>query len=148
MLKAINTTNQRSSQAKSFYAVSVAGGGDTKAFDITVNVFNVYSTFGNHSVINLFPCGQFVLFRSLDGKSAVLVQSKNTQISFVISLSAFKDELAQVRTQKKEFQEQMDGIIPWSEWIALIQPCYYEGERGNKSYGKIDASAVYTAKSL
>ena len=28
----------------------------------------------------------------------------------------------------------MDGIIPWSEWIALIQPCYYEGERGDKSY--------------
>ena len=51
-----------------------------------------------------------------------------------ISLSAFKDELAQVRTKKKEFLEQMDGIIPWSEWIALIQPCYYEGERGNKPY--------------
>ena len=52
-----------------------------------------------------------------------------------ISLSAFKDELAQVRTKKKEFLEQMEGIIPWSEWIALIQPCYYEGERGNKPYG-------------
>ena len=51
-----------------------------------------------------------------------------------ISLSAFKDELAQVRTRKKEFLEQMEGIIPWSEWIALIQPCYYEGERGNKPY--------------
>ena len=52
-----------------------------------------------------------------------------------ISLSAFKDELAQVRTKKREFLEQMDGIIPWSEWIALIQPCYYKGERGNKPYG-------------
>ena len=51
-----------------------------------------------------------------------------------ISLSALNDELAQVRTKKKEFLEQMDRIIPWGEWIALIQPCYYEGERGNKPY--------------
>ena len=83
MLKVINTANQRSSQAKSFSAVSVAGGKNTKAFDITVNLLNVDSTFGNHSVISLFFCGQFMFFRSLDGKSAVLVQSKHTQISFV-----------------------------------------------------------------
>ena len=51
-----------------------------------------------------------------------------------MSLSAFNDELAQVRTKKKEFLEQMERIIPWGEWIALIQPCYYEGERGNKPY--------------
>ena len=51
-----------------------------------------------------------------------------------MSLSAFNDELAGVRTKKKEFMEQMDRIIPWDEWIALIQPCYYKGERGNKPY--------------
>ena len=73
MLKVINTANQGNSQAKSFSAVSVAGGKDTKALDITVNVFNVNSTLGNHSVISLFLCGQFVFFRSLDRKSAVLV---------------------------------------------------------------------------
>ena len=83
MLKVINTANQRSSQAKSFSTVPVARGKDTKAFDITVNVFNVDSTFGDHSVISLFLCGQFMFFRSLNGKSAVLVQSKHTQISFV-----------------------------------------------------------------
>ena len=83
MLKVINTANQRSSQAKSFSAVSVAGGKDTKAFDITVNVFNVDSTLRNHSVISPFLCGQFMFFRSLNGKSAVLVQSKHTQISFI-----------------------------------------------------------------
>ena len=49
-----------------------------------------------------------------------------------MSLSAFSDELAQVRTKKKEFLTQMDRIIPWGEWIALIRPCYYKGERGNK----------------
>ena len=51
-----------------------------------------------------------------------------------MSLSAFTDELAQVRTKKKEFLEQINRIIPWAEWITLIQPCYYKGERGNKPY--------------
>ena len=51
-----------------------------------------------------------------------------------ITLSAFNDELAKVRTKKKEFLEQMDRIIPWGEWKALIQPYYYKGERGNKPY--------------
>ena len=51
-----------------------------------------------------------------------------------ISLSAFNDELTQVRTKKKEFLEQMDRIIPWGEWVTLIEPCYYKGERGNKPY--------------
>ena len=51
-----------------------------------------------------------------------------------MSLSALNDELAQVRTKKKEFLEQMDRIIPWGEWMALIQPCYYEGGRGTKPY--------------
>ena len=49
-----------------------------------------------------------------------------------MSLSALSDELAQVRTKKKEFLTQMDRIISWGEWIALIRPCYYNGERGNK----------------
>jgi IS5 family transposase len=51
-----------------------------------------------------------------------------------MSLSAFHDELAQVRTKKKAFLEQMERIIPWGEWLALIRPCYYKGERGNKPY--------------
>ena len=51
-----------------------------------------------------------------------------------ITLSAFNDELAKVRIKKKEFLNQMDRIIPWGEWEALIQPYYYKGERGNKPY--------------
>ena len=39
-----------------------------------------------------------------------------------MSLSALSDELAQVRTKKKEFLEQIDRIIPWGEWMALIRP--------------------------
>ena len=37
-----------------------------------------------------------------------------------MSLSAFSNELAQVRTKKKEFLEQINRIIPWGEWITLI----------------------------
>ena len=51
-----------------------------------------------------------------------------------ISLSTLSDELSQVRTKKKEFLEQIERIVPWGEWINLIKPCYYKGERGNKPY--------------
>ena len=51
-----------------------------------------------------------------------------------MTLSAFSDELANVRTKKKEFLEQIDRIVPWGEWISVIKPHYYKGERGNKPY--------------
>lgn len=51
-----------------------------------------------------------------------------------ITLSALTDELAQTKTRKKEFPEQMDRIIPWGEWISIIKPFYYKGEIGNKPY--------------
>ena len=51
-----------------------------------------------------------------------------------LTLSAQTDELGQARTRKKEFLEQMERIIPWAEWVGIIQPHYYKGERGNKPY--------------
>jgi IS5 family transposase len=51
-----------------------------------------------------------------------------------ISLSALSDELAQVKTHKKEFLNQIDRIVPWDEWVAIIKLCYYKGECGNKPY--------------
>ena len=51
-----------------------------------------------------------------------------------VTISVFSDELAQVRTKKKEFLAQIERIVPWKEWLSLIQPCYYKGERGNKPY--------------
>ena len=51
-----------------------------------------------------------------------------------MTISAFSDELAQVRTKKKDFLDQIERIVPWKEWLAMIQPCYYKGERGNKPY--------------
>ena len=51
-----------------------------------------------------------------------------------MTISAFSDELAQARAKKKEFLSQIERIVPWKEWLCLIQPCYYKGERGNKPY--------------
>jgi len=65
-----------------------------------------------------------------------------------ISLSAFNDELAQVRTKKKEFLEQINRIIPWGEWITLIQPSYYKGERGNKPYDLELMLRIYMLQNL
>ena len=42
-----------------------------------------------------------------------------------MTMSAFSDELANVRTHKKEFLAQIERIVPWGEWIALIKPHYY-----------------------
>ena len=38
-----------------------------------------------------------------------------------MTISAFSDELAQVRTKKKEFLTQIERIVPWKEWLVLIQ---------------------------
>ena len=51
-----------------------------------------------------------------------------------ISLSNLEDELSHVRTKKKEFPEQIERIVPWNEWVAMIKPCYYKGECRNKPY--------------
>ena len=51
-----------------------------------------------------------------------------------MTISAFSDELAPVRTKKKDSFSQIKRIVPWKKWLAMIQPCYYKGERGNKPY--------------
>jgi IS5 family transposase len=51
-----------------------------------------------------------------------------------LSLSAITDGLGQAKTRKKEFLERMNKIIPWSEWVGIIKPYYYKGERGNKPF--------------
>lgn len=51
-----------------------------------------------------------------------------------MTLAEMKDELGAARTNKKEFLEKLERIIPWTEFIKLIEPHYYKGERGNKPY--------------
>lgn len=65
-----------------------------------------------------------------------------------ISLSVLNDELLQVRTKKKEFMEQIERIVPWGEWITLIKPCYYKGERGNKPYELEIMLRIYLIQNL
>ena len=65
-----------------------------------------------------------------------------------ISLSTLSDELSQVRTKKKEFLEQIERIVPWGEWLSLIKPCYYKGERGNKPYDLELMLRIYLIQNL
>ena len=63
-------------------------------------------------------------------------------------MSAFSDELANVRTHKKEFLSQIERIVPWGEWKALIKPHYYKGERGNKPYDLERMLRIYLIQNL
>lgn len=65
-----------------------------------------------------------------------------------ISLSAPNDELAQVRTKKKEFLAEIDRIVPWGERITPIQSCYYKGKRGNKPYDLEQMLRTYLVQNL
>lgn len=65
-----------------------------------------------------------------------------------MSLSGLSDELGHVRTKKKEFLETMEGIVPWGEWMALIRPGYYKGERGNKPYDLERMLRIYLIQNL
>ena len=51
-----------------------------------------------------------------------------------MTLAEINDEFGAARTNKKEFLEKMDRIIPWEALEKLVQPHYYKGERGNKPY--------------
>ena len=65
-----------------------------------------------------------------------------------MTMSALSDELAQVRTKKKEFLAQIERIVRWKEWLTLIQPCYYKGERGNKPYPLETMLRLYLLQNL
>lgn len=58
------------------------------------------------------------------------------------------DQLGQVKTKKKEFLAQMERIVPWEEWLKLIKPCYYKGERGNKPYDLELMLRIYLIQNL
>jgi len=51
-----------------------------------------------------------------------------------LTFSLISDELAQAKTKKKAFLEDMERIMPIGEWVEMIRPCYYKAERGNKPY--------------
>lgn len=51
-----------------------------------------------------------------------------------MTLAEMNDELGAARTNKREFLNRLEAIIPWEEFIKIIQPIYYKGEVGNKPY--------------
>ena len=36
------------------------------------------------------------------------------------------------KTKREEFLESMDEIIPWSNWVNIIMPYYYNNKRGRR----------------
>ena len=51
-----------------------------------------------------------------------------------MTLAEMNDEFGAARTNKKDFLNKMDSIIPWGTFVKEIEPYYYKGERGNKPY--------------
>lgn len=39
------------------------------------------------------------------------------------------------KTKREEFLEIMDEIIPWDEWVGVIEPYYPKGKRGRPPMG-------------
>ena len=58
----------------------------------------------------------------------------NKEVKKQLTMSLISDELGQASTKKKEFLGIMEKLIPWSQWVGIVQPHYYKGERGNKPY--------------
>ena len=58
------------------------------------------------------------------------------------------DELKSEKTNKKEFLEKIDKIMPWEKFEELVRPCYYKGERGNKPYELSLMIRVYVLQNL
>jgi IS5 family transposase len=51
-----------------------------------------------------------------------------------MTLAELNDELGAARTNKKEFLDKLESIIPWDNFIKIIHPSHYKGELGNKPY--------------
>ena len=43
--------------------------------------------------------------------------------------------LRRKKTRREEFLETMDEIIPWDEWVSVIEPYYPQGKRGRPPIG-------------
>jgi IS5 family transposase len=55
----------------------------------------------------------------------------NHQMTF----TDFEYESRKRKTKREEFLTMMDKIIPWSEWVSLIEPYYPSGKRGRPTRG-------------
>ena len=44
-----------------------------------------------------------------------------------MTLAEINDELGAARTNKREFLDKLERIIPWEEFKKIIEPFYYKG---------------------
>ncbi len=51
-----------------------------------------------------------------------------------LQTTLFGDSFQSTKTNKKQFLEKMDSLIPWQDWVSMIDPIYYEGKVGQKPY--------------
>lgn len=51
-----------------------------------------------------------------------------------IQTTLLGDAMQRAKTNKKEFLEKMDSLIPWEDWVSIIKPIYYKGRVGQKPY--------------
>ena len=51
-----------------------------------------------------------------------------------LQTTLFGDAFPSATTNKKQFLEKMDSLIPWQDWVSIIDPIYYEGKVGQKPY--------------
>ena len=65
-----------------------------------------------------------------------------------ITLNELNDELEETKTKKKEFLNRIDRIVSWDEWLKIIEPHYYKGERWNKPYDKELMLRLYLLQNL
>lgn len=51
-----------------------------------------------------------------------------------LQTTLLSDAMQEAKTNKKVFLEKMDSLIPWEDWISIVDPIYYEGKVGQKPY--------------
>ena len=51
------------------------------------------------------------------------------------TISDLEYECRKRKTKREEFLEIMDEVIPWDEWVGVIEPHYPDGKRGRPSRG-------------
>ena len=68
-----------------------------------------------------------IVFEAIPHKERTAKKSKkryNKEVKKQLTMSLISDELAQASTKKKEFLGIMEKLIPWSEWVGIVQPHY------------------------
>ncbi len=52
------------------------------------------------------------------------------------------------KTKREEFLEIMDEIIPWDEWVGVIEPYYPKGKARSSAHGDRKDAADVPASNL